>query len=180
MNCLLKSLTKKLAIVSNVNQMQYISRHISLTTINRLKEIKYTEKDDTITVEAVKVKSDRTDKLVTTDENVSCKCCPLCRLNLRRLNYTDILILQQFVESDGKVMPRSVTGLCERMHQKVYNLVNKAQRCQLMPRPLDYQSFGPWDQLNTYYEWPPRVRDKPKSIIEPRYWSANDYQDNHL
>ncbi|CAG2175319.1 unnamed protein product [Oppiella nova] len=168
----------KLLFHFNINVMKMFARNISVSSVNRLKQIQYQEREDTITVEAVKVTSDRKDKLIhKTDTHKD--CCPLCRLNLRRLDYTDVLILKQFVESSGKVMPQSITGLCSRMHNRVIQLVKKAQTCQLLPRPHDYQSYGPWDQLNTYYEWPRRRRDQPMEIIEPKYW-ASDYQQNKL
>ncbi|CAG2119455.1 unnamed protein product [Medioppia subpectinata] len=168
----------KLHLISNINVMKILSRNISVSAVNRLKEIKHTEKDNTITVEAVKVVSDRRDQLVTKTHTHK-DCCPLCRLNLRRLDYTDVLILRQFIESNGKQMPQSITGLCNRMHQRVHQLVKKAQKCQLLPRPPDYQSYGPWDELNTYYEWPERRRDRPMDIIEPKFW-ASDYEQNKL
>jgi hypothetical protein len=67
-------------------------------------------------------------------------------------------------------MPQKITGLCNRSYNTVRNLVLKAQRCQLMPRPADYQSYGPWDELNTYYEYPVRYRDQPMRIIKPEFW----------
>ena len=91
----------------------------------------------------------------------------------------DVLILNQFVESNGKVMPQSITGLCNKMNARVNQLVKKAQTCKLLPRPADYKSYGPWDQLNTYYEWPVRVRDQPIKLVEPKYW-ASDYDQNKL
>jgi len=67
-------------------------------------------------------------------------------------------------------MPQKTTGLCNLMHKKVEILVKQAQRCQLLPRPSDYESFGPWDELNTYFEYPERYRDQPMRIIKPEYW----------
>ncbi len=50
-----------------------------------------TEEEKTITIEAVKRRSDRIDNLVTTPSSSHKDSCPLCRLNLRRLNYTVII-----------------------------------------------------------------------------------------
>lgn len=54
-------------------------------------KVKVSEDDKTITIEAVKVRSDRTDNLVTRPSSSHKDSCPLCRLNLRRLNYTVII-----------------------------------------------------------------------------------------
>lgn len=59
------------------------TRTINLTLIS----VKVNDDGDTILVQAVKVKSERTDKLVAI-QHTNNECCPLCRLNLRRLDYT--------------------------------------------------------------------------------------------
>jgi len=94
----------------------------------------------------------------------------LCRLNLRRLAYTDVMILSQFIESSGKLMAFEDTGLCGGKYWLVKQLVKDAQVAQLLPRPPDYEVFGPWDHLNTYHDWPPRFRDQPMRIVKPEYW----------
>lgn len=81
-----------------------------------------------------------------------------------------MLILSQFVESNGEVMSQKTTGLCNKMHKKVQRLVLQSQRSKLMPRPLNFESYGPWDELNTYYEFPVRYRDQPMRLIKQEYW----------
>ena len=44
-----------------------------------------------------------------------------------------MLILEQFVEGDGKVMSRTVTGLCKRQQFRINKLVKMAQKAGLMP-----------------------------------------------
>ncbi len=93
--------------------------------------------------------------------------------------FLDVLILDQFVEGSGNVIPRFVTGLCNRQHYRITKLVKMAQKAGLMPAK-DY--FGkekenedgstPWAKLNTYWDdstpdkqWIERLRkDKIKSF----------------
>ncbi|KAM6953992.1 large ribosomal subunit protein mL66 [Aplochiton taeniatus] len=60
--------------------------------------------------------------------------CPIYRWNLQnRYNYTDVLLLSQFIRSDGGMLPRRVTGLCTEEHKKIVICVQMAQRAGLLP-----------------------------------------------
>ena len=48
-------------------------------------------------------------------------------------SFSDVLILEQFVEGDGKLMSRTVTGLCKRQQFRITKLVKMAQKAGLMP-----------------------------------------------
>lgn len=99
----------------------------------------------------------------------STSACVLCRLNLPKLNYTDVLILSQFLEKDGSLLTYHETRLCSKQYKKVKTLIAQAQRCNLMPRPADYLVPGAWHDLNTYIE-PDRKRDQPMKVIKKEYW----------
>ncbi|KAJ8270532.1 hypothetical protein GJAV_G00116010 [Gymnothorax javanicus] len=60
--------------------------------------------------------------------------CPICKWNLNnKYNYTDVLLLSQFIRSDGGMLPRRVTGLCASEHKKVSICVQMALRAGLLP-----------------------------------------------
>ncbi|KAM3930729.1 large ribosomal subunit protein mL66 [Leptodactylus fuscus] len=60
--------------------------------------------------------------------------CPICRWNLKhKYDYTDVLVLSQFLRSDGGMLPRKVTGLCNEEHKKVEACVKMAHRAGLLP-----------------------------------------------
>ncbi|KAJ1148405.1 hypothetical protein NDU88_001241 [Pleurodeles waltl] len=60
--------------------------------------------------------------------------CPICRWNLKhKYNYTDVLLLSQFIRSDGGMLSRRVTGLCAEEHRKVAICVAMAHRSGLLP-----------------------------------------------
>ncbi|KAK6488892.1 39S ribosomal protein S18a [Huso huso] len=60
--------------------------------------------------------------------------CPICRWNLKhKYNYTDVLLLSQFIRSDGGMLPRRVTGLCNEEHRKIEICVKMSHRAGLLP-----------------------------------------------
>ncbi|XP_071995891.1 large ribosomal subunit protein mL66 [Engystomops pustulosus] len=81
--------------------------------------------------------------------------CPICRWNLKhKYDYTDVLVLGQFIRSDGGMLPRKVTGLCTEEHKKVEACVKMAHRAGLFPnhRPKLPEGFTPKPKfhLNRY------------------------------
>uniref|UniRef100_A0A8C1AUY4 Large ribosomal subunit protein mL66 n=1 Tax=Cyprinus carpio carpio TaxID=630221 RepID=A0A8C1AUY4_CYPCA len=60
--------------------------------------------------------------------------CPIYRWNLQnKYNYTDVLLLSQFIRSDGGMLPQRITGLCAQEHTKIAICVQMAHRAGLLP-----------------------------------------------
>ncbi|XP_010579472.1 PREDICTED: 28S ribosomal protein S18a, mitochondrial isoform X2 [Haliaeetus leucocephalus] len=60
--------------------------------------------------------------------------CPICRWNLKhKYDYVDVLLLSQFIRSDGGMLPRRITGLCFEEHRKIAVCVQMAHRAGLLP-----------------------------------------------
>lgn len=57
----------------------------------------------------------------------SAKICPKCMLGLD-VKHTDVLILSQFLRSDGTMMPRRITGLCNVQQRNLGTMVLMARR----------------------------------------------------
>ncbi|XP_067428526.1 39S ribosomal protein S18a, mitochondrial [Thunnus thynnus] len=82
--------------------------------------------------------------------------CPIYRWNLQhKYNYTDVLLLSQFIRSDGGMLPRRITGLCPEEHHKIAICVQMAHRAGLLPDhkpklPEGHVSKKPKPQLNRY------------------------------
>lgn len=55
------------------------------------------------------------------------KFCPKCTLGLD-IKHTDVLILKQYLRSDGTMMPRRVTGLCAVQQKNIGTMVLMARR----------------------------------------------------
>ena len=68
-----------------------------------------------------------------------------------------MLILHQFMTTDGKIIDREVTGLCERQHRRMDKLIRMSQKAGLMPREQDIyreekeNPEEPWHKNNAYY-----------------------------
>lgn len=155
---------------------QFPARTIATSSRLHLKEIREVKKGPTITVEGVHVESPRRNKLAIPPPEAKGDSCPLCRLGLQHLKYTDVLILEQFMEPGGKIMSIKDSQLCGRQYKKVQYLIKTAQMCKLLPRPADYEVYGPWDKLKTYHDWPPRKRDQIMNQIQPYYWKKIDFR----
>ncbi|XP_026174778.1 large ribosomal subunit protein mL66 [Mastacembelus armatus] len=82
--------------------------------------------------------------------------CPIYRWNLQnKYNYTDVLLLSQFIRSDGGMLPRRITGLCPEEHHKIAICVQMAHRAGLLPDhrpklPEGHVPKEPKPQLNRY------------------------------
>ncbi|KAM7368039.1 hypothetical protein PAMP_014292 [Pampus punctatissimus] len=82
--------------------------------------------------------------------------CPIYRWNLQhKYNYTDVLLLSQFIRSDGGMLPRRITGLCTEEHRKIAICVQMAHRAGLLPDhkpklPEGHVPKNPKPQLNRY------------------------------
>ncbi|XP_042370835.1 39S ribosomal protein S18a, mitochondrial-like [Plectropomus leopardus] len=82
--------------------------------------------------------------------------CPIYRWNLQhKYNYTDVLLLSQFIRSDGGMLPRRITGLCTEEHRKIAACVQMAHRAGLLPDhrpklPEGHVPKKPKPQLNRY------------------------------
>ncbi|XP_029984968.1 large ribosomal subunit protein mL66 [Sphaeramia orbicularis] len=82
--------------------------------------------------------------------------CPIYRWNLQhKYNYTDVLLLSQFIRSDGGMLPRRITGLCAEEHRKIAICVQMAHRAGLLPDhrpklPEGHVPKTPKPKLNRY------------------------------
>uniref|UniRef100_UPI00358EB165 large ribosomal subunit protein mL66 isoform X2 n=1 Tax=Myxine glutinosa TaxID=7769 RepID=UPI00358EB165 len=110
--------------------------------------------------------------------------CPICRWNLKyKYDYTDVLLVSQFIYSDGTLLPRKTTGLCEEEHHKMGACVRMALRAGLLPdhKPESSKDSVPkaktllnryltrWDpkSVKPIYKRGPRWRRKPLPVGDP-------------
>jgi len=49
------------------------------------------------------------------------------------VNYKDVKLLRRFVNDQGKIMPRRVTGTSSKMHRKLVSAIKRARSIALMP-----------------------------------------------
>ncbi|KAG8201675.1 hypothetical protein JTE90_012741 [Oedothorax gibbosus] len=124
-------------------------RQLSISSVKFLREVRVTETEKQIVIEGVEVKSEREGKVVDMAKRGG---CPLCRLGLKNLKHSDILILQQFINSDGTVIPQHITGICNKQQFRVKRAVGLAQRAGLIPKKPGTPLFGDWEKYNTYFK----------------------------
>ncbi|VVC90816.1 28S ribosomal protein S18a, mitochondrial [Leptidea sinapis] len=141
-------------------------RVFSITKQLNLKEFQESRNGNKLIIEAVSVPSTRTDLLVRADKiqdltpaviDAEKPVCYLCKLGLD-IKHTDVLILSQFVRSDGCMLPRRITGLCSRQQKKVGTMVSMAQKAGLMInltpsrcKKDPKQRYG-YKKFNTYFD----------------------------
>ncbi|XP_067635555.1 small ribosomal subunit protein bS18 [Eurosta solidaginis] len=131
-----------------------IHRSIATTNQSFVKEIQEKTDKSTLVVQAVQLPSPRADRMLK--EACSERFCPECTVGLD-IKHTDVLILSQYVRSDGCMLPKRITGLCSRQQKRIGALVTMAQKAGLMPNLTPAKSkkdpkkrFG-WKKYNKYF-----------------------------
>ncbi|XP_064603682.1 large ribosomal subunit protein mL66-like [Liolophura sinensis] len=127
----------------------------STSSSKSLREIQETHDGNTITVEGKYVKSDRTGRLLHLEHQIP-GTCPLCDI---KVEYTDVLILSQFVGPDGNLLPAHVTGLCRKKEYQMRRMIHQAYSAGLLPKPHggehgedDVLPQHKWKQYNVYFK----------------------------
>lgn len=141
--------------------------HLSCTKM--LKEIRETGEGNVRIFEGVNVLSPREPYVVKAEDPRG--CCTLCSLGLD-VKHTDVLILSQFLRTDGCMLPRRITGLCRRQQKRISNMVAMAQKAGLMPNigppgsKKDPKRRYKWRKFNTYFD-ESTIKDV-RSIVDVR------------
>ena len=61
------------------------------------------------------------------------KFCYFKENGIADVNYKDVKLLRRFVNDQGKIMPRRVTGTSSKMHRKLVRAIKRARSIALMP-----------------------------------------------
>jgi len=61
------------------------------------------------------------------------KFCYFKENGITNINYKDVKLLRRFVNDQGKIMPRRVTGTSSKMHRKLVRAIKRARSIALMP-----------------------------------------------
>lgn len=61
------------------------------------------------------------------------KFCYFKENGITDVNYKDVKLLRRFVNDQGKIMPRRVTGTSSKMHRKLVRAIKRARSIALMP-----------------------------------------------
>ncbi len=60
------------------------------------------------------------------------KSCKLCSQGVLHIDYKDVELLNNFISSNGKILPRRITGLCAKHQKMVTNAIKRARIMALM------------------------------------------------
>ncbi|KAG7202619.1 hypothetical protein KM043_009804 [Ampulex compressa] len=129
------------------------NRSISLSAVTQLKAIVEKKEGNTLIVEGVMHDDTRKHLNVTSKTGA----CPICTLGVD-VKHTDVLILSQFVRSDGCMLPRRITGLCRTQQKRIGIMVSMAHKAGLMPNlappgsKCDPKRRHDWKKFNTYFD----------------------------
>lgn len=119
------------ALVSRSLQIAGQNVHTTATTL--LKQIVERKQDKCLVVEGAIVPSPREPYLLRLPEVEDKECCCLCKLDLD-IKHTDVLIISQFIRSDGRMLPRRVTKLCSKQQRRMSDLVTMCQKAGLLSK----------------------------------------------
>tara|TARA_B110000438_G_scaffold175631_2_gene167828 strand:- start:317 stop:544 length:228 start_codon:yes stop_codon:yes gene_type:complete len=67
------------------------------------------------------------------------KFCYFKENGIVEIDYKDVKLLRRFVNDQGKIMPRRITGSSAKMHRKLVRAIKRARSIALMP----YVESGP-------------------------------------
>ena len=61
------------------------------------------------------------------------KFCFFKENGISEIDYKDVKLLRRFVNDQGKIMPRRVTGTSAKMHRKLVRAIKRSRSIALMP-----------------------------------------------
>ena len=61
------------------------------------------------------------------------KFCFFKENGINDIDYKDVKILRRFINDEGNIMPRRVTGTIAKMHRKLVRAIKRSRSIALMP-----------------------------------------------
>ncbi len=61
------------------------------------------------------------------------KFCYFKENGITDIDYKDVKLLRRFVNDQGKIMPRRITGTSAKMHRKLVRAIKRSRSIVLMP-----------------------------------------------
>lgn len=139
-----------LTVASNCQQIKHFSNSQQLN----VKEILEKTEGNTTVVEGQFITSPRADALLKPECTPYPDACPMCKLQLK-VEYTDVLIISQFVTPDCTLLPQYITKLCKKQHLNMQRLVNRAVKAGLLQNLKSEQPSEPaykYMKYNVYFK----------------------------
>ena len=61
------------------------------------------------------------------------KFCYFKENGINEIDYKDVKLLRRFVNDQGKIMPRRITGTSAKIHRKLVRAIKRSRSIALMP-----------------------------------------------
>ncbi|MDD5342772.1 MAG: 30S ribosomal protein S18 [Patescibacteria group bacterium] len=61
------------------------------------------------------------------------KACYLCAQGINEIDYKDVQLLQRFISSYAKILPKKRTGTCSKHQRKLALAIKQARQVALLP-----------------------------------------------
>lgn len=103
------------------------TKYLVLTFFHLIFQVVVEKKDKVLEISAEYKPSPRENHLMKEVHSTPTKFCPKCTLGLD-IKHTDVLILSQYLRSDGCILPRRITGLCGTQQKNIGTLIKMAQK----------------------------------------------------
>lgn len=61
------------------------------------------------------------------------KACYLCAQGIQEIDYKDAQLLQRFISSYAKILPKKRTGTCAKHQRKLATAIKRARQVAILP-----------------------------------------------
>lgn len=67
------------------------------------------------------------------ERRVRMKVCKFCEADVQYIDYKDERTLRRFINDRGKIIPRRMSGVCERHQRQLTTAIKRARQIALLP-----------------------------------------------
>jgi len=67
------------------------------------------------------------------DRRVRVKVCKFCESKIVHIDYKDEKVLRRFITDRGKIIPRRMSGVCERHQRQLTRAIKRARQIATLP-----------------------------------------------
>jgi small subunit ribosomal protein S18 len=67
------------------------------------------------------------------DRRVRVKVCKFCESKIVHIDYKDEKLLRRFITDRGKIIPRRMSGVCERHQRQLTRAIKRARQIATLP-----------------------------------------------
>lgn len=65
------------------------------------------------------------------------RTCRFTKENIKYIDYKDVKLLQKYVNEQGKIIPKRITGTCAKYQRQLTSAIQRARHMALLPYVSD-------------------------------------------